>query len=174
MNFFTKNRIVFWVLIFLVIVNLSALIAFFTVFSKNTPGEVQRPQPNAGMAFRKELSLSADQSEKVEAVLADYRTITRSVIANIRDCRAQLLDELAKDEPDTNVVNQCGEKICLWQKQMQKASVQQYLALKKICNTEQCQRLSAIYFELYGFSRPGKGMGRGKGMMHQYRKGQGQ
>jgi hypothetical protein len=34
---------------------------------------------------------------------------------------------------------------------MQNASVDQYLALKEICTPDQCKRLSALYYELYGY-----------------------
>jgi len=174
MNFFSKNRFVFWLLIFLVIINFSALVTFLVFFSQNSTASKQQSRENPGMAFRKELTLSPSQSEKVEVILADYRNTTEPVTTNIRNYRTQLLEELAKDKPDTNLLNRCVEEICLFQKQMQKASVKQYMALKEICNPVQCQRLSALYFELYGCQGQGKGMGRGKGMMHQYRRGQGQ
>jgi len=174
MNFFSKNRFVFWLLIFLVVINLSALITFLVFFSHSSTGSAEQPQKNPGMKFRKELSLSSAQSEKVEVVLSDYRNSTEPVTTNIRNYRTQILEELAKDKPDTNLLNRSVEKICLLQKQMQKASVKQYLSLKEICNPIQCQRLSALYFELYGCQSKCKGMEKGKGMMHQYRGGQGQ
>jgi Spy/CpxP family protein refolding chaperone len=174
MNFFLKNRVVFWLLIFLVVINLSALITFLVFFSQKTASPVQQSRENPGMAFRKELSLSPSQSEKVEEILADYRNSTEPVTIIIRDYRTQLLEELANDKPDTVKINRFADEICLLQKQMQKASIKQYLALKEICNPAQCQRLSALYFELYGFQGKVQGMGKGKGMMHQYRRGQGQ
>ncbi len=174
MNFFSKNRFVFWLLIFLVVINLSALITFLVFFSHNSIGSTQQQQKNPGMKFRKELSLSPAQSEKVGVILADYRNSTESITDNIRNYRAQLLEELAKNKPDTNLINRFAEEICLLQKQMQKVSVKQYLAMKEICNPVQCQRLSALYFELYGCQGKCKGIGQGKGMMHQYRRGQGQ
>ena len=174
MNFFSKNRLVFWLLIFLIIINLSALVTFLVFFSQNSTASKQQSRENPGMAFRKELSLSPSQSKKVEVILADYRNSTEPVTTNIRNCRTQLLEELAKNKPDTNLIDKCVEEISFFQKQMQKASVDQYMALKKICTPVQCQRLSALYFELYGCQDQGKGMGRGKGMMHQYRRGQGQ
>jgi Spy/CpxP family protein refolding chaperone len=174
MNFFSKNRVVFWLLIFLVVINLTAFVTFLVYFSKSTTGSTLRPQESPGMAMRKELSLSASQSEKVDVIVADYRNSTEPITASIRDYRSQLLEELAKDKPDTSLLNRCSDQICLLQKQMQKASVKQYLALKEICNPAQCQRLSALYFELYGFQGKGQGMGRGKGLMHQYPRGQGQ
>ena len=174
MNFFSKNRFVFWLLIFLVVINLTALITFLVFYSRNSSGSNQQVQKNPGIAFRKELSLSPSQSGKVETILAEYRNSTGPVTDNIRKYRTQLLEELAKDKPDTNLLNSCADEICSLQKQMQKASIKQYMALKEICNPAQCQRLSALYFELYGFQGKGQGMGRGKGMMHQYRRGQGQ
>ena len=174
MNFFSKNKVVFWLLIFLVVINLSAMVTFLMFFSKNMTEPTLQPRENPGTAMRKELSLSAAQSEKVEVILADYKNSIEPITANIRDYRSQLLEELAKDKPDTTLLNKCSDQICLLQKQMQKASVKQYMALKEICNPAQCQRLSALYFELYGFQGKGQGMGRGKGMMHQYRRGQGQ
>ncbi len=174
MNIFSKNRFVFWLLIFLIVINLSALITFLVFFSHNSIRSAQQQQKNPGMKFRKELSLSPAQSEKVDAILADYRNSTEPVTTNIQNYRVQILDELAKDKPDTTLLNTCVEDICSLQKQMQKASVQQYMALKEICNPTQCQRLSALYFELYGCQGNCKGIGQGKGMIHQYRRGQGQ
>lgn len=174
MNFFSKNRFVFWLLIFLVVINLSAFITFLVFFSQNYSASRQLQKGNPGMAFRKELSLTEAQSGKVGAILADYRKSTGTVSSGIRNYRVQILEELTKDKPDTILLNNCVEEICSLQKKMQKASVQQYLALKEICNPAQCQRLSNLYFELYGCQGKCKGMGQGKGMMHQNRKGQGQ
>jgi Spy/CpxP family protein refolding chaperone len=88
----------------------------------------------------------------------------------------QLLEELARSNPDTSLINKHLEDISNLQKQMQKASVKQYMALKQICTPMQCERLSSLYFELYGFQGQGqgKGVGKSKGMMHQYRRGSGQ
>ncbi len=174
MNFFSKNKIVFWLLVFLVVINLSALVTFLILFSQNTTASKQQLRENCGMSFKKELSLSRSQSEKVDVILADYRSSTEPVATNIRNYRSQLLEELAKDKPDTNLISSSVEEICLLQEQMQKASVTQYMALKEICSPDQCQRLSALYSELYGCQGKCKGMGKAKGMMHQYRRGQGQ
>ena len=117
MNFFSKSRFVFWLLIFLVVINVTALTTFLVFFYNNSSGSSQQLQKNPGMKFRKELSLSSVQSEKVDVILADYRNSTEPVASNIRNYRAQILEELAKDKPDTNLLNKCGEEICLLQKQ---------------------------------------------------------
>ena len=84
-----------------------------------------------------------------------------------------LLEELAKARPEYNLLDNYAENISLLQKQMQKASIHQYLSLKAISNPDQCRRLSALYYELYGCQENCKRMGNGKGMMKQYRRGQG-
>jgi hypothetical protein len=174
MNFFSKNKFVFWLLIFLIVINLSALISFFVFFTRTSSPPRQSSQKNTGSVFCRELSLTSSQSEKVNAILAVYKSSTDPVTENIRNYRVQLLEELAKVKPDTVLLNRYAEEISLFQKQMQIASIKQYLALKQICNPDQCQRLSTLYFELYGCKGRCEGMGQGKGMMHQYRKGQGQ
>ena len=180
MNFFSKNRLVSWLLIFLVVINLTALITFLMFFYNNSSASSPQLHKSPGMKFRKELSLAPGKAEKVDVILTEYRNSTEPIATNIRGCRVQILEELAKDKPDTALLNKYTEDLCNMQKQMQKASVNQYIALKQICNPAQCQKLSALYFELYGFQGngkgmgPGNGMGPGKGKMHQYRRGQGQ
>ncbi len=126
------------------------------------------------MAFKEELSLSAVQAEKVEVIMSEYRTSTGPLTDSIRNYRSLLLDELAKANPDSTLLDHYTEQISLLQKQMQKASIHQYLSLKGISNPDQCKRLSSLYYELYGCQGNCKGMGKGKGMMKQYRRGQGQ
>ena len=171
MNFFIKNRFIFWILIFLVIINLTALITFLVLYKHEPAMSGQQQCKNSGMAFKEELSLSAVQSEKVAVIMSEYRKSTGPLTDSIRNYRSLLLEELAKTSPDSNLLDNYTEKISLLQKQMQKASIHQYLSLKGISNPEQCRRLSALYYELYGCPGNCKGMGNGKGMMKQYRRG---
>jgi hypothetical protein len=170
MNFFTKNKFVFWLLIFLVVVNLSALATFLVLFSRNssaTPGENKE---NACNVFRKELGLSPAQTEKVDLILSGYRKSTEPVAESLREYRVLILEELAKTDSDTTLLKKYSDGISLLQSHLQTASVGQYLSLKEICTPEQCQRLSALYFELYGCQ--GKCKQPGKGMMHRHRNSQ--
>jgi Spy/CpxP family protein refolding chaperone len=173
MNFFSKNRFVFWLLVFLVVINLTALVTFFLFYSGRPDNIGKIGADRTCMTFRKELSLSPSQTSSVEAILADYHSVTDPLSEEIKAYRAQLLDELAKDAPDTSLIINYSEKISLIQQDLQKASVKQYLDLKKICTPEQCRKLSSLYFELYGCKGCGMGQGKGKGMMHRYGRGQG-
>lgn len=168
MNFFSKNKFVFWLLIFLVVINLTILITFLSMYSRKSNTMPQQVTEKPSMAIQKELTLTPSQSEQVDLILANYRKVTDPVAENIREYRARILDELASDKPDTVKINHYADSICYMQRMMQKASVRQYMALKDICNPEQCKRLSSLYFELYGFQGQGKGMGHGKGMRYRW------
>jgi len=179
MNFFSKNNVVFWLLIFLVGVNISALITIIVLVSKKAPVINQQPAINPGNAFTKTLSLSPGQTGKVETILNNYKNLTEPISMDIRNHRIQILEELAKKNPDKVLLTRNVKEISMLQTQMQDASINQYMALKEICTPDQCQRLSALYYELYGCQGQGPGMGKGKGpgqgkgMMRRYRGGRG-
>ncbi|MDP1621388.1 MAG: hypothetical protein Q8M08_03525 [Bacteroidales bacterium] len=175
MNFFSKNKIIFWLLIFLVVVNLSILVTFLVFYSKGIlPMSNQLPD-KPGFALSKALSLTPVQSDQVEVLLTGHKTLSAPLRDSIREYRTLLLEELADKDPDTNLITNYIERIGKFQRVMQKASVAQYMALKEICTADQCQNLSSLYYELFGYEGPGKGMGKGngKGKMHRYRRGQG-
>jgi len=116
------------------------------------------------------LSLSPAQDEKVKVILEEYKKLTDPIIVDIRNHRVQIIAEAAKDKPDKKQLDKYEEEISLLQKQMQNASVNQYLALKGICTPDQCERLSALYRELYGTGKNESG----KGPRHRHRGGQGE
>jgi len=168
MNTLNKNRLIFWILIFLVIVNLSALATFFTFRSHNEEVVCDAMQAQCGNAFKSELGLSEEQSRKVELINADYQLVSGPIVKEIRNIRSDILDELSSEVPDTSYINKKSTELCDFQFQLQQANYTQFLELKKVCDPEQVQRLSALYRELYGCT----GMGSDEGRMHRHRAGQ--
>jgi Spy/CpxP family protein refolding chaperone len=161
MNPSNKNRLIFFILIFLVLVNLSALVTFFTYRSHyNEVVVCDAMQAECRNAFKSELGLSEEQSRKVEVINMNYQEASNPIVEKIRDIRSSILDELSAEQPDTSSLRQKSDELCNLQLQLQKANFTQYLALKKVCNPGQAQRLSALYRELYGCGRMGNGPGR--------------
>jgi len=170
MNFFNKNRLIFWLLLFLVVINISALVTFFMFYSGQKKKEAETPGIQSFRVFQKELSLSPIQSGKVCSINAQYRTISEPISSALKEKRSELLEELSTEKPDTLLLNRYAEEIGNLQKELQIASIRQYLDLKNVCDSFQCRKLSSFYFQLYGSKGPGKGMG--KQMQHRYRYGQ--
>lgn len=172
MNLFNNNRIVFWILIFLVLINITALATYFIYMRKPANEPVPGSGFKQGIALRQELSLTPDQSIKVNEINAAYKASSQPIVAAIKEKKADLLEELSKENTDNNLLAKLADEVVTEQKQLQMANIKQFLDLKKVCTPEQTQRLSQIYSELYGCENKGmgrgQGKGQGKGMRHRY------
>jgi Spy/CpxP family protein refolding chaperone len=167
MNFFHRNRLIFWVLIILVVINISALISFFIFTKPPAPAPCCSPAEQQCIAFRDELSLSATQTLQVAAINKIYKESAEPVANAIKETRAAILTELEKDSPDSLQLNALTNQLALLQMKIQKENITQYRALKHVCTTDQALKLSALYRDLYGCP-----MQHGQ-MKHRYRHGQG-
>jgi hypothetical protein len=167
MEIFKKNRLLFWLLLFLTVLNVSALISYFIFRNKNSESLCEREHQGKCNYFQQELNLSESQVKKVEDINTAYSMTSEPLVADIREIRSSILNELEKTDPDTALISEYSRNLTLLQLKMQKANINQFLALKKVCNTIQLQRLSALYRDLYGC--PVKE----KGKQHRYRHGQG-
>lgn len=176
MNFFDKNRLVFWLLMFLVVINASALVTFFVTKSSVTPGEMKSSENKPGATLQAELSLAPDQNKKVNEINAAYKASSEPIIESIKEKKSELLEELSKENTDTLKIKSILLELDSRQNNLQQANIKQFLALKKICTPEQTRKLSQIYAELYGCDAKGKGKGKGQGngqgMKHRHRYGQ--
>ncbi len=170
MNISNNNRTVFWILIFLVLINITALATYFIYMRK----PVNEPMPGSGfkygVALKQELSLTPDQSIKVNEINAAYKASSEPIVAAIKEEKAVLLEELSEPDIDTNLVTNLANEVVIEQKKLQMANIKQFLDLKKVCTPEQTKKLSQIYSELYGCENKGmgRGQGNGKGMRHRY------
>lgn len=178
MNFFYKNRFVFWLMLVLVVINLSALLTFIFYLpyrAENVSSNHQEVNPASG--FQHELSLNPDQSEAVEKINSAYRSSSQPIVDQLRNKRLELLEELSSRNPDTSVLNVLTRDLSLLQTNLQRENIRQYLALKKICTPDQALKLSQLYKKLYGCEQSGfgkgkgQGRGQGKGMQHRYGRG---
>jgi len=174
MNIFNNNRTIFWILIFLVLINTAALATYFFMISKPVTEPSAASALKRGFALRQELSLTPDQALKVNEINTTYRASSEPVVAKVREKKAELLDELSKENTDTAVVVKLTNEVLDEQKKLQVANIKQFLDLKKVCTPEQTQKLSQIYAELYGceFKGQGRGQGNGNQMRHRHRYGQ--
>lgn len=163
------NRFILWALIFLAIINITALLSFF-LFARNTtntPVKVTDNKP--GVTLTKELSLSADQDKKVKDINSEYKVQSGPIVDSIKSAKSKLLEELSKEKTDAQLVDNILKELGVQQGNLQRANVKQFLELKQVCTPEQTLRLSEIYAELYGCNFMGNG--EGKGMKHRHRYG---
>jgi predicted permease len=105
MNSGSNNKYLFWLLIFLVVVNISMFITLVILFSNNK--ETSNPPSGEQLknSFSNSLSLSPVQDKKVKVILDEYKILTDPIVADIRNHRMQILEEAAKDQPDKTILD---------------------------------------------------------------------
>ena len=150
MNFFHKNRLIFWILVILVVINVSALVSYFLFTRPQPPAPCCPPGQQQCAAFRDELDLSAEQSPKVTAINKNYKESAEPIAKAIKEARAAILTELEKNLPDTMYLDSLTTQLALLQIKIQRENIKQYRALSRVCTPEQAHRLSALYRDLYG------------------------
>lgn len=158
METYKKNRLIFWILIVLVVINVAALASFFVYSSRPA---VASCKGQAGMScpgLCQELNLTESQGIKVEVINREYREQAGVLSAGIKETRAAILDELNRETPDTLVINSLVRELSDRQGRLQHENIRQYLELKKVCTPEQARQLSGLYRDLYGCQMQGKGM----------------
>jgi len=178
MNFLVKNRFFFWLMLALVVINLSAIVTFLFYFPCRTETS-SLPADDTGPAagIQRELSLTPEQSAEAHRINMEYTRASRPIVDEIRNKRLDLLDEISSGKPDTTIINKIILEISGLQASLYQKNTEQYLSLKKICNPEQAVKLSGLYRKLYGFDRPGfqngkgAGHGQGRGVRHRYGQG---
>ncbi len=150
MNLIVKNRLIFWVLIILVVINISALTSFFLFTKSPAPAACCPPEEQQCMAFRDELKLTDAQTVQVNAINKVYAASAGPAAAEIKATRAAILTEMENEVPDTLKLNVLTDQLALLQMKIQKENIKQYSELKRVCTPEQVQRLSGLYRDLYG------------------------
>jgi len=167
MNFFHKNRFLSWLLIVLILINVSALVSFFLFSHTKTPASCCPSDGKQAHSFCSELRLSEKQTSQVDSINQNYKANAGPIVAAIKNARSAILNELEKETPDTGMLNKLTDELSVLQKRVQQENIKQYLKLKNVCDLEQAQRLSALYRDLYGCPM------KNNAMQHQYRHGQG-
>lgn len=145
-----KNRLLFWTLLFLVVVNLSALATYFLFPQKPAIVACSEGPMRPGCALHMELDLTEEQIGQVDNINAGYQEVSRPVSEKIKELRAAILDELASDNPDTSAIQRISAEISTLQSQLHNENIKHYLDLKKVCTPEQARLLSNLYRDLYG------------------------
>jgi hypothetical protein len=158
-----KNRLLFWTLLFLILVNLSALATYFFFPGKPAVVNCKDAAMGPGCALHTELNLTAEQIRLVDRINSDYQQVSGPISAKIKALRTGILDELASDMPDTLIIQQASLEISGLQSQLHNENIKHYLELKKVCTPEQARLLSNLYRDLYGCPMHEQG----KGMRHQ-------
>ena len=152
MDYFNKNKILIWIIIILLAINVStvATIAyhFYThgrVERINKRKHVRIPNKRFGHFMFRELNLTKPQRKQFQKFRHNYQHNAKILTKEMKEKRNEIFEELSKENPDTIRLYEMAEDIGIFHKNLKKQTIRHYLKMKKICNKQQQKKLLKIY-----------------------------
>jgi hypothetical protein len=154
-----KNSWMAWAIIVLAIMNLTTLITVLYNKSKTDDTEVSAPGEQAGSEttsvkysgrfFRDGLNLSNEQMKSFAEFNPQFRQNVFAINQRLDILRRDMLDEMAKQDCDTNRLNNISDSIGYQHARLKKQTYLYYLNFKRICNEEQLKKLEQLFGEMF-------------------------
>lgn len=171
MNFFTKYRIIAWILAGLLILAMSALgsVIYHVWLRTEVVTEVQTCSSTCRM-MTVEIGFDDSQNTALHGILEEHRDTSEILLAALEKNRIALMEELRNELPDTTKIRLLAWDIGRNQASLTALAAAQYLKIRSICSPEQRIKLSDIYCDLFGCPRLGIKPGEDNGQ-HRHRFG---
>jgi Spy/CpxP family protein refolding chaperone len=151
MNYFTKNKILIWIVIAAFALNISAIITIlYHVNKEKCRTENEACQHKSHKLFKKELNLSPEQEIQFIEIKKTSRLEAEPIVMKMKEQRKMLINVLFDKTPDTLKIKQISNDIEQSQALLLQYTIKHYLELKKILKEEQQEKLNFLYQDLFG------------------------
>ena len=158
MNPSSKNKLLTWLVILLLIANAATIAMFWLGKPKRPPA----PQGSAIDFLIKELNLDAKQQEQYKKLADEHRQAAEKIRQQVKEAKDSLFD-LIKDPAVSDSVKQAraaiaGKKI----EQIDLLTLNHFQQVRQLCNTEQQKKFDMIIQQvtaMMGQPRPPMGPG---------------
>jgi len=164
MNFIEQKRFLIWVIIILLVFNITAVITLLIHFNSDHKQAVKSPEPDF---LQKELSLNDEQMKGVGKIRRQFREVSTPHLQKIRETRQELADEMGKAQPDSARIRLLSTDLGNLQGQLTSQIALQYLNIRDLCTPEQALKLNTAYPYLFGLDSAGT-PGEGKRYRHRW------
>ncbi len=140
-----KQRIINWLSIFLLVINISAFATLLLMNNKSVSINSETTEHYKSDKFLKEaLKLTAEQYDKVSAM--DYKIFR--VYQNILDMQCEsnfrLMAELSSENPDSRVMDSIAKQIGGLYTGLKRQTIKHFMNIRSICTDEQSHLLDQL------------------------------
>ena len=157
MDIFTKKRTSFWLILLLVLLNISTLYILWSKEINNPDRPFPRTQERHGnfiRFLREELKFSENQIIDYEQYRERHANQTRELTNQVYNLKQELHNEIFQERPKTARVDSLAEEIGKKQTQIEKITFSHFLDLKKLCGKEQQEKLQVLIDDYHHKNRP--------------------
>jgi len=154
MDYFTKNKMLFWCVIVLVVLNAATLTSFW--MGKST-AELPR-HPDGGRDGQKimeeRLQLSDEQGLQFKQIRNEHFMRTRPLQGDMHKTRLDILDEIFASEPDDVKIQKLLAELGIKQNEFESKLIRHFQELKGACNAQQTEELKHMLLGLIERTQP--------------------
>jgi Spy/CpxP family protein refolding chaperone len=162
-----KIRILLLISLFLLTTNIATIISglkYSSVAKKAEEGKTEIPLSRRIGFFEEQLGLTQEQRNQFMKYNQAFNQEARRTTTKIEDLRYQMIDELARKNPDqAKLINICSQ-IGDLHSQLKQTTISYYLDMKNICNGEQQNQLHELFKVMADPQGDINSFGRGQGM----------
>lgn len=154
MDYFTKNKIVFWAVVVLIVLNVLILSTIWFGRGKRRPPAGPGPGAPDGMRIMEEtLGLSREQAEVFEQIRERHFERTRFLNDRRHKMRIDIVDELFVDKPDAEKIERLLSELKEVQGEFDVTLFRHFEELRDQCTLEQKRELKSMFIHLLEATR---------------------
>jgi Spy/CpxP family protein refolding chaperone len=177
-----KTRLLIWIIIILVAVNVAAIISGLVFSSERRnelPVRTDIPYNRRADFFRGQLGLNNAQKQRFTTFNREFNQRARAITGKMNSLRYQLVEEMAGSHPDRARLDSICVGIGHLHTELKRATVDYYMNMKSVCTPDQQVELNRLFERIInadndesmrpGRGRPNRAPGMGRGRQGQNR-----
>ena len=155
MDFFRKEKLLFWCVIVLILLNVTVVATFWVKRPPLGPPPGPGGQPG-GRIMEEQLQLSEEQISQFEQIRNDHFQDTIPLQDKMHKLRLDLVEEVFVAEPNKTTIETLTTEIGLVQRQFERQLFHHFSELRNACTDPQMTTLKRMLIEItsarFGFS----------------------
>ncbi len=164
MEAMNKTKILIWIIVILVVINLVAVISglIFSAERRNINTiRTDIPYNQRADFFRGELGLTPDQRKSFMNFNREFNQKARGITEKMNSLRVRMIEEMAAPDPDRVELDSICVGIGHLHTELKRATVDYYLQMKSVCDNKQQGLLNQLFERMINYGE-GDRMGPGR------------
>lgn len=156
----SRNTILIWSVVALIVLNVSTLATIYyqrVIGGRDADTESPATEINqaredqfSGRYFRDRLNLSPEQMDRFQNFNPEFRSEAREINNRLSELRNEMLDELSSEDPDRQRLASLSDSIGFQHSILKRLTYDYYLNIRNICNPDQRQNLRDLFYDAFG------------------------
>lgn len=132
-----RDRIIIWLNIFLLLINISAFTTILLMNGKTSSVEQKSDKYKSDMFLKEELNLSDEQFSQLSKLDGNVFRNYQLLIDKQCELNFDLLEELSSENPSKETLDSIAERIGRYQTLLKKQTIKHFINIRSICSDEQ-------------------------------------